>query len=490
MSVSSVFHVVGRLCLVYAGLLLLPLVVLLVDGDFLVGENVSPTGIGFFVASAISAALGATLVYSCSMHREEFDFEEGFAVVTFGWLAFMALGTIPYVWAGAIESLLDAMFETLSGLTTTGATILADPASIGRPLLFWRSLTHWVGGMGVVALAIAILPALGAGGNFLYRAEVSEAKSDRQFPRVADVAKLLWSIYVGLTVAEIVALRIAGMSWFDAVCHSFSTVATGGFGTRPDSLESFSPTIQWVVTVFMFLAGLNYVLLFRAVLGRPLALLKSTEARTWVGVLVTGMALGCVVLHSLNSAPEGLEPLFRSVAFTVVSISSTTGFSTTDFNFWPASLQVMLLLLMVGGACAGSTSGSAKMSRHLMWAKSAVRELKRLLRPTAIFVVKVEGRVVSDGIVQKSVAFLLFYIGAVCLGTLLLTLLGVAGEESLTSMISCLSGVGPGLGTVGPTGNYAAVPDGGKLVLMAVMLLGRLEFFAVLVLFSPLAWRR
>jgi trk system potassium uptake protein TrkH len=489
-NVSSVFHMVGRLCLVYGGLLLLPLVIVLLDGTLMVGDEASPITIGFLVAAAVSSALGVTLTYACPMYRDEFDFEEGFAVVTFSWAAFMVLGTIPYVWPDKVPSVVDGMFETLSGLTTTGASILSDPSDLGRPLLFWRALTHWVGGMGIVALSIAILPALGAGGNFLYRAEASGPKKDKQFPRIADVAKLLWAIYVGLTVAEIIALRIAGMTWFDAVCHSFATVATGGFGTRPDSLSSFSPAIQWVVTVFMVLAGLNYVLLFRAVLGRPLALLKSTEARTWMAILGISIALGCVVLHAREGAPDGLESMIRGVCFTVVSISTTTGFATADFGLWPVSLQVLILLLMVGGACTGSTSGSAKISRHLMWAKAAARELKRLLRPTAVFVVKVEGRVVPDGIVQKSVAFLMFYIGTACLGTLLLTLMGVHGEESLSSMVTCLSGVGPGLGTVGPTGNFSAIPDGGKLLLMAAMLLGRLEFFAVLVLFSPLAWRK
>ncbi len=485
MSVSSVFHVVGRLCAVYAGLLLLPLVVWLADGG-----GWGPVPHAFVVAAAVTAAVGFGLQLSFRFVREEFDFEEGFAVVTFSWLAFSLLGAVPYVLADAVPGYTDGLFETLSGLTTTGASILSDPSALGRPLLFWRALTHWVGGMGIVALSVAILPALGAGGNFLYRAEASGPSKDKQLPRIRDVAKLLWGIYLGLTVAETIALVVAGMPLFDAICHSFATVATGGFGTQPDSLASYSPAIQWVVTVFMVLAGLNYVLLFSALLGRPGALWRSTEARLWLTILLVSTVIGCAVLRARDGAPDGLEPLVRGVAFTVASVSSTTGFATVDFGQWPVSLHVVLLLLMVGGACAGSTSGSAKIARHLMWAKAAARELKRLLRPTAVFVVKVEGRQVPEQVVTRSVSFLLFYLGTACLGTLLLTLLDMGGTESFSSMITCLSGVGPGLGAVGPTSNFAAVPEAGKVLLMVAMLLGRLEFFAIFVLLSPLAWRR
>jgi trk system potassium uptake protein TrkH len=484
-NVPSVLNVVGRLCLLFAGLLLLPLLVAAVDGEL--AEQI---GQGFLVSAAVSGAVGLGLLLSFRLDRPSFDFEEGFAVVTFAWLAFAVLGSLPYVLSGAVPRMLDGLFETLSGLTTTGASVLPDPAALGRPLLFWRALTHWVGGMGVVALSIAILPALGAGGNFLYRAEVSGPTKDKHLPRISDVAKVLWSVYLGLTVAEVLALMLAGMGFFDALCHSFATVATGGFGTRADSLASFGPAVQWVVVVFMVLAGLNYMLLLGAVVGRPVALLRNAETRTWLGVLLLACVLGVVVLYRRDGAPLGMESLVRDVVFTMVSVSSTTGFATTDFGAWPVVLHVVLLLLMVGGACTGSTSGSAKMARHLMWAKGAWRELKRLLRPTAIFHVKLEGQTIPEGIVSKATAFLLFYLGATCLGTLLLTLFGMGGLESFSSMITCLSGVGPGLGAVGPTRDFAALPEAAKVLLMVAMLLGRLEFFAIMVLFSPLAWRR
>ena len=485
MSLSSVLHTVGRLCLVYAGLLLLPLVLVGLEGDLGTGAAWP-----FLMSAGVAAVAGLGLGFLCEMDREAFDFEEGFAVVTFSWVAFSLLGAMPYVISGAVPDIVDALFEASSGLTTTGASVLPDPAALGRPLLFWRALTHWVGGMGIVVLSIAILPALGAGGSFLYGAESTGPGHDRPLGRIKDVAKMLWGVYVGLTLLEVVALLVAGMDLFDAVCHSFATVATGGFGTRSDSLASFGPAVQWVVTVFMVLAGLNYLMLLGLFRGRPGDLLRNTEARLWLGLLVVATVVGVLVLHADRGAPDGLEPLVRGVALSVVSVSSTTGFAGEDFGLWPVPLQVLVLLLMVGGACTGSTSGSAKMGRHIMWAKAAWRELQRLLRPTAVFVVKVGGRTVDDMVVTRSVAFLLFYLGSVAAGTLVLTFLGLGGLEGFTSMITCLSGVGPGLGEVGPASNFAAVGDGAKCVLMGAMLLGRLEFFAILALLSPLAWRR
>jgi len=481
-SVSSVLHVLGRLCLLFGGLLLVPLALALFESGF--GNPVARALLG---SSACSCALGLVLHLSFAKHVEEFDFEEAFAVVASAWVAFTLLGALPYWLSGAIPGVTDAAFESISGLSTTGASILNDPAQLGRPLLLWRALTHWVGGMGVIMLSLAILPALGAGGNFLFQAESTGSDSERLAPRIRDVSRILWLVYVGLTLLGVVAFALAGMSVFDAVCHSFATVATGGFSTRADSLASFAPAVQWTAVALMVLAGLNQALLFAALLGRPLQLLRNVETRTWLSLLALASLLGLWVLGS--RAPE-LDASVLDVVFTVVSISSTTGFATVDFGLWPEPLHVVVLLLMLGGACGGSTSGSAKMFRHLLWVKSAWRELQRLLRPSGVFVVKAEGRPIAEPVVTRSVAYLVFYLCAACLGTLLLTLLGVGGEESLSGMVTCLSGVGPGLGAVGPASNFAGLPGAGKWLLMLAMLLGRLEFFAVLVLFSPLAWRR
>ena len=482
MSISSVLHVIGRLCLLFGGLLLVPLVLAVYESGL-----DDPVAHAFMVSAAASAAFGLGLRLLFRKRIDEFDFEEAFAAVTFAWVVFMALGALPFWLSGHVPGMIDACFESLSGLSTTGASILADPATIGRPLLLWRALTHWVGGMGVIALSLAILPALGAGGNFLFQAESAGPGGDRLAPRIRDVTRILWSVYLGLTIVGVLAFFFTGMGWFDAVCHSFATVATGGFGTRADSLRSFPAAVQWAAIVLMVLAGLNHALLLMAARGRPLALLRNAESRTWIVVLTVATLLGVWVLRQTGVTHDSEV---RDVAFTVVSISSTTGFATADYDIWPTSLHVVILLLMFGGACGGSTSGSAKMFRHITWAKAAWRELKRLLRPTGVFVVKVEGRTIAETVVTRSVAYLVFYLGAACLGTLLLVLFGLGGAESVSGVVTCLSGVGPGLGSVGPSHNFAAVPDAGKLLLMVAMLLGRLEFFAVLVLFSPLAWRR
>lgn len=488
MSVSSVLHVLGRLCLVFAGLLLVPLLFVLPQGfeALFAGE----VGRAFLLSAGVAGALGVLLVMVFSKNLEEFDFEEGFAVVTFAWLLFMVLGALPYWISGAVPDVVNACFESLSGLSTTGASILTDPAALGPALLFWRALTHWVGGMGIVVLSIAILPALGAGGNFLFQAESSGPKSEKLVPRIRDVAKLLWAVYAGLTLLSFVSLWLAGMGPFDALCHAFATVATGGFGTRSDSLASFGPAVQWVAVVCMVLAGMNYILVYRAMLGRPRELLASTELRVWLLILLGASATCFTVLYSREGAGAGVESILRDAVFSVVSMCTTTGFATADFGAWPQGLQVLILLLMLSGACAGSTSGSAKVSRHLLWAKAAWREVQRMLRPTGVFVVRVEGRQIAEPVVTRSVGYLVFYLGAACLGTLLLALLGVGGLESVSSMITCLSGVGPGLGTLGPSSNFAELPATGKTLLMGAMLLGRLEFYAVFALFSPLAWRR
>jgi len=467
---------------------MVPLLVL----PFEAGNSGIFVGVGhaFVMSAGIAGGLGLLLVLVFSKNVDEFDFEEGFAVVTFSWLLFMLLGALPYWLSDAIPGVLDACFESLSGLSTTGASILSDPAALGGPLLLWRALTHWVGGMGIVVLSIAILPALGAGGNFLFQAEISGPRAEKLMPRIRDVAKLLWAVYAGLTLVSFLGYWAAGMGAFDAICHAFSTVATGGFGTRADSLASHGPLLQWMTVVFMVFAGLNYMLLYRAMMGRPGDLLRSTEARVWLLILLIASAVCFSVLYQGGDSSQAVEPILRGAVFSVVSICSTTGFSNVDFGAWPASLQVAILLLMLSGACAGSTSGAAKVSRHLIWAKAAWREVQRLLRPTGVFTVRVEGHQIAEPVVTRSVAYLVFYLGAACAGTLVLALLGVGGLESISSVITCLSGVGPGLGELGPSNNFAAVPAAGKTLLMGAMLLGRLEFFAVFALLSPLAWRR
>jgi trk system potassium uptake protein TrkH len=484
-NVGVVLCVLGRLCTLLAFLLALPLVPCLYYGGL--GTT---TANAFIVSAVVCLGLGLALKLSFDFNQEEFGFGEAFATVTASWLLFTGLGAIPFLITGQIPDVVDACFEVLSGFTTTGASILADPRVLDPPLLFWRAMTHWVGGMGIVALSVAILPALGAGGNFLFQAEVPGPESEKLLPRISATAKLLWSLYLSLTVAQFFLLWAAGMTPFDAICHTFATVATGGFGTRPDSLTSFGPAVQWVVIVFMFLAGVNFVMLLSAVRGRFKVAINNLEVRVYTGIVVVATIICFLTLQGAEGAPTRFEPLVRDACFTVVSILTSTGFVTADYQGWPVGLHGLILLLMLCGACAGSTGGGAKVIRLIVAVKTGVREVLRLLRPKAVFVVKVGTRPLTDQVVFKTAGFFVIYFTLLAVLSLVLMSAGYSGATSFSAVISCLSNIGPGLDGVGPTSNYSEFGPGVKLLLMFAMLLGRLEFYSVLVLLVPLAWRK
>jgi trk system potassium uptake protein TrkH len=482
---ACVLHLIGRLCTVLAGLLLLPLLVCLVDGTLL-----GRTAFVFVISSLSALVIGLALQLAFRFRQDRFQLPEAFASVAAAWLVFSLLGALPFLLTGAIPRFVDACFETMSGATTTGASVLSDPALLGRPLLLWRSLLHLIGGLGIVALSVAILPALGAGGNFLFQAEAAGPEKDKLMPRIASMSKMIWGVYISLTGLVVAAYVVAGMQPFDATCHAFATVATGGFGTRADSMASYPAQVQWVAIVAMFLSGTNYVLLLTAMRGRVRSLLNSTEWRVWIGILLGVTAVCLLVRHASEGAPQGWEPLVRGTLFSVVSLGSTTGFATEDFDRWPPVLHLLLLFAMLVGACAGSTSGAAKASRLVLWCKAASRELQRLLRPTAVFVVKVEERAIPDPVVFRSLVFLVVYLTAWVLLAGVLMVIGMGAKSAISAVLTCLSAVGPGFDAVGPTSNFAQVPDAGKWTLIFTMLLGRLELLSLLVLLSPGAWRR
>lgn len=485
MDLGAVFHVIGRLCMIMAVLLVTPLV-LLVTGPGVPTELVD----AFVLSAAVSLGLGMALTLSFELKQESFGVGEAFATVTATWLVFTALGSMPFVITDAIPSVVDAAFEVLSGFTTTGASILDDPARLPPALLLWRATTQWVGGMGIVALSVAILPALGAGGNFLFQAEVPGPESEKLMPRISSTAKVLWAIYLGLTVVQFLLLWAADMTPLDAICHTFATVATGGFGTRADSLASFGPAVQWIVIVFMFLAGVNFVMLLQVIRGRFDRVFGNIELRTYALITVGAAAAFAIVLATRIDGAPGFEPLLRDSLFTTVSLLTSTGFVTADYQLWPSSLHVIVLLIMFCGACAGSTGGGAKVVRIVVAVKAGMREVRRLLRPRAVFVVKIGQRALAEDLVVKATGFFVLYLVSLFVGTLLLQLLGNSAITSLSAVLSCLSNIGPGLDAVGPTSNYADLGSATKLVLMSAMLLGRLEFYCVIVLLVPLAWRR
>lgn len=425
-----------------------------------------------------------------------FGNREAFAVVTFGWLFVALFGALPFYLSGTMDTYCDAFFETMSGFTTTGASVLTDIEVVPRGILFWRSLTHWFGGMGIVVLSVAVLPSLGAGGFQLFMAEMPGIKGEKLRPRIAETAKLLWGVYLLLTVSEIALLFYGGMPLFDATCHAFGTVATGGFSTKNQSIGYYQDGyIQWVVTVFMFLAGVNFVLHYKFMTGKVRSFVRDAEFRVYFMVLF--LATATLSLLTISGGWQELPRVVRESAFTVVAISTTTGYAVTDFNLWPHLARILLLALMVIGACAGSTGGGLKVIRiYLLW-KYAWRELARLVRPRAVITLRVGEHTVEESAMAGILGILILYVFTFAIASIIMaTLIGgldpaeQGTETAITAVVATLGNIGPGLGGVGPASNYSWIPDAGKWVLSICMLLGRLEFYSVLILLVPLTWRR
>lgn len=434
--------------------------------------------------------VGTLLAVGCRWSGE-LTRREGFAVVVAGWVAAGVAGAVPFRLAGAIPNWTAAIFETMSGFTTTGASVLNRPDVLPRGLLLWRAMTHLFGGMGVLLLFVAVLPLVGTGGMQLFRAEMPGPTKDRLTPRIAGTAKRLWLVYLALNAAQIVALRIAGMEWFDAVCHAFATIATGGFSTRAESVGAFaSPAVHWIVTVFMLLSGVNFALHYRAGTGRFDAYVRDSEFKLYLVVLTTATAVVASVLWASRTY-AAIGDAVRQAAFAVTSMTTTTGFTIADYDQWPSLARWVLFLLMFVGGCAGSTGGSIKVVRVLIALRVMARELFRWLQPEAVVSVKVDREAVDPPLVTNVLVFVVLYMLMFAAGSLLMGLhFGTDWISAASSVAACLGNVGPGFGAVGPSLNYAAIPAPGLALLTVLMLLGRLELFTVLVLFVPAFWRR
>lgn len=412
---------------------------------------------------------------------------ESYIVVTLVWVVISLFGALPYILSGTIISFTDAFFETISGFTTTGASILTDVEALPHGILLWRSTTHFLGGMGVVVLAVAILPYFGFGGMQLYSAEAAGVTHDKLHPRIAQTAKSLWGIYVFLIALQVVFLLFGGMDLFDAVCHSFGTMASGGFSTKNASLAAYSPYIQYVVIVFMFFAGTNFTLFYFVWKGQFAKIRCNGELSVYVRIIAIATAVIAVSLFFLHG--YGAEESFRSALFQVTSIITSTGFATDDYMQWHPALTFIIFLLLFSGACAGSTSGGIKIMRHHIMFRNSRLEFRRMIHPMAVVPLKLGGKTVSKEIIYKVLAFVMVYMLIFSLGSLSLAFLGLDIDSAMGAAATTMGGVGPGLGSVGPASNFFAVPDLGKWILSFLMLLGRLELFSVLILFSPDFWR-
>lgn len=441
------------------------------------------------ISSLITISAGGIGRYSTRKAPPNLGKREGYLIVTVGWVLFSIFGSIPFIISGAIPSYTDAFFETMSGFTTTGASILNDIESLPHGLHVWRSLTQWLGGMGIIVLSIAILPLLGVGGMQLFIAEVPGPAPDKLHPRVKDTAKRLWAIYIIFTGLETILLLFGGMNLFDAVCHSFTTMATGGYSTKQLSIAYFtSPYIQYVITFFMFLAGTNFTLSYFAMHLKFDKIWKNEEFRFYAGFVILSVLL--VMGGLLITQDIGFEKSFRDAAFQVISIVTTTGYVTVDYMHWTPFLVIFLLILMFSGGSAGSTGGSIKMVRILLLFKDGLLELKRLIHPKAVIPVRFNHKVISPQIISNILAFVVFYMVITGLGVIVMGLLGCDLQSAFGSVAATLGNIGPGIGKVGPVENYSFLPGFGKWFLSFLMLLGRLELFTVLVLFSPSFWKK
>ncbi len=413
---------------------------------------------------------------------------EGYIIVSLAWVIISLFGAIPFVLSGVTTNYTDAFFETMSGFTTTGASIFTDIESIPKGILFWRSMTHWIGGMGIIVLSLAILPILGIGGMQLFVAEVPGITPDKIHPRITQTAKRLWFIYVLFTLVQTALLMLGGLNFFDSLCHAFGTMATGGFSTKNDSVAGFSPYLQYVIIIFMFLAGINFSLHYFAMKGKFQKIFSNEELRLYTVILLVSTLIIAIAFISIQGTP--VEKAFRDSLFQVVSIVTTTGFVSSNYLLWPFFTWFILFLLMFTGGCAGSTGGGIKIVRITLLFKNSLLELKRIIHPQAMLPVRLNGKSIPQEIIFNVLAFFLIYIIVFAFGSLLMSSIGLEFESAIGAVAASLGNIGPGLGIVGPALNYGLIPDAGKWLLAFLMLLGRLELFTVLILFSPTFWKK
>ena len=478
MNYRVVAYILGWVLNIEAGLMMLPFIVAIIYGEINKGMS--------FVWVALGSVLVGTLLVIKKPKDTNFYLKEGFVTVALSWIMMSVVGALPFVINGDIPHFVDAFFETVSGFTTTGASILSDVEALAQCSLFWRSFTHWIGGMGVLVFLLAIIPMAGGTHMNLMKAESPGPSVGKIVPKVKNNAIFLYGIYVALTVIMVIFLIAGGMSLFESLCTAFGTAGTGGFGIRNDSLISVSPYIQWVVTIFMILFGVNFGVYFLIVTGRFKQALRHEEARAYLAIIFVAAA---IMFIDLRDIIKGTGEAIRHIFFQIGSIITTTGFSSTDFDMWPETSRTILVLLMFIGACAGSTGGGIKVARIVILFKTFVKEIISFLHPRSVKKVKIEGKVVEHETLRATnvyfATFMLLFVSSI----LLISFEGYDMVTNFTAVAATINNIGPGLSMVGPTGNFAFFSDFSKLVLCFDMLAGRLELFPLLLLFCPSVWK-
>ena len=476
MNFRGVFFLLGRLLLVLSVALLIPAAVAYFDGEVEL--------LAFLLSAGVAAATGIALERKF-VQQQEFAFgrHEAFVLVASAWVVATMVGTLPYVFIKGPAFIINGIFESVSGFTTTGASILPDVENEPDSILLWRALTQWLGGMGIIVLGIAILPKLAIGGMELLGAEAPGPIKEKLTPRLAQTGKALWGIYMLFTAAEVLILRVLGLGLFDAVTHSFSTMATGGFSTKNASIAAFdNPAVEMTIVIFMLISGASFALHFHWIRGRARPLLRDPEFRLYIGIVAVGSLLIASDLLWQRTY-VGVGSAVRFAVFQVSTIVTGTGFVTTDFNAWPDFSRAVLFVLMFVGGCAGSTSGAVKVVRILIVVKKVAVDLRRMVRPHAMLPLRVGNKAVPEDIVSAVTTFFLLFLILFTSGGLLLTLMGMDALSAFSASAACLGNIGPGFGAVGPTMNYAALPGPAKLLLALMMIVGRLELYTILVLF-------
>lgn len=471
MNYKTIFNIIGKVLLLEAALLLLPLGVSTAYSDGCTDD--------FLIGAAAAAALGAVMFFPTRAVRKPLSVRDSLAVAALTWLLASLVGCLPFMTSGEISSFPDAFFETVSGFTTTGASILTDVEHMSRSLLFWRSFTHWLGGMGILVLVTAIAAGSGSGSTNILKAEMPGHSLDKFTPKAKNNAKLLYGIYIALTLLETVLLIAGGMPVFDSVVHALGTAGTGGFGIKADSIASYSAYLQWVITVFMLLFGVSFNIYCLVLMRRWREVLRSNELRCYLGIFAAATVIVCISIYPMYNS---VSDVIRLSSFQTASIITTTGYATADFNAWPQLAKAVLFILMFCGGCMGSTAGGLKISRVTVLAQVCANELRRSINPRAVNSVKLNGTVLTDEQERSVLSYLALYIAVTVVTFILVSIDGLGFEEDISAAVSCVNNIGPGFGLIGPAGSYAAYSGFAKIVLSVAMLIGRLEIYPLLAL--------
>lgn len=479
MNYKMIRHIMGWVLKIEAIAMILPLVCAFIYKEYICVNS-------FTVTIVVCIGLGLILSFRRPQKHTMYA-KEGFISVAFSWILLSLFGALPFVISRCIPSYMDALFETVSGFSTTGASILTDVEAMPKSMMLWRSLTHWLGGMGVLVFLVALLPLSGSNNMYLVRAESPGPSVGKLVPKIKTTAKILYSIYIVFTLAQIILLMAGGMDWFEAATHAFGTAGTGGFGIKNTSVADYSPYIQWVITIFMIIFGVDFSMYHLILMKKPGLILKSDEFRGYLSIIIISVTLITINCFHLF---DGFSSALRHTAFQVASVMTTTGFSTTDFDKWPEFSKTVLVVLMFIGASAGSTGGGIKVSRIIILFKSIVKEIRICIHPKNTLKITMSGKTIEHETLRAVNVFIMSYLGIFVVSLLAISLDNFDFTTNFTAVLATLNNIGPGLGMVGPTGNFSHYSDFSKIIFCFDMLAGRLEIFPMLILFSPYTWKK